>query len=78
LALRRSHTSQVPVFRHLSAKGALTLINYLQPMIVMPNDLVIKEGDVGDRMFFFDSGESALFRRGWGCCGAASTGAPKL
>lgn len=53
---------QVPLFRHLSPKGALTLINHLQPMIVMPDDLIVKEGDIGDRMFFLTRGKVRCFQ----------------
>jgi voltage-gated potassium channel len=46
----------VPFFKPLSQKCKVALCKVLEPVVVGPNEYVIKEGDIGNEMYFIGHG----------------------
>ncbi len=49
--------ANVPLFRGLNAEEIAHIARLLLPQIVQPGQLVVRQGDTADRMFFIVSGE---------------------
>ena len=48
--------SAVPLFENIDAEKRQSIANILQPRLVIPGEVICKEGDAGDSMFFISSG----------------------
>ena len=48
--------SAVPLFENIDAEKRQSIANLLQPRLVIPGEVICKEGDAGDSMFFISSG----------------------
>jgi CPA1 family monovalent cation:H+ antiporter len=48
--------SAVPLFENIDAEKRQSIANILQPRLVIPGEIICKEGDAGDSMFFISSG----------------------
>ena len=48
--------SAVPLFENMDAEKRQSIANLLRPRLVIPGEVICKEGDSGDSMFFISSG----------------------
>ena len=48
--------SAVPLFENMDAEKRQSIANLLRPRLVIPGEVICKEGDAGDSMFFISSG----------------------
>ena len=48
--------SAVPLFENMDAEKRQSIANLLRPRLVIPGEVICKEGDTGDSMFFISSG----------------------
>ena len=46
----------MPLFENIDAEKRQSIANILQPRLVIPGEIICKEGDAGDSMFFISSG----------------------
>ncbi|KAJ8949053.1 hypothetical protein NQ318_016955 [Aromia moschata] len=57
----RSLIQMVSLFSTLTTAEVSKVIQYLQPEIFMPNDIIIRSGDLGNSMYFLFSGTVAVY-----------------
>lgn len=50
----------IKIFRSLSTKEIADIVQYLEPEIFLPNDIIIKAGTYGDTIYFLASGTVAV------------------
>jgi voltage-gated potassium channel len=61
LHLNRRILKKVPLFQDASEEFLQEIVLLLEPRLYMPGDLVFREGDLGDAMFFVSSGSVEAF-----------------
>ncbi|CAM9581604.1 unnamed protein product, partial [Phaeothamnion confervicola] len=61
VALKRRLIEKVPLFKLCSATGVIALVQNLQPHIILPNDLIIRQGETADAMFFISRGTVRVY-----------------
>lgn len=54
----------VIIFKDLPTAVVLKLVDSLKPVIVLPNDVVVLAGTVGDNMYFIHNGTVAVYTTG--------------
>eukprot|EP00937_MAST-01D_sp_MAST-1D-sp2_P000608 g608.t1 len=61
LSLKRKLIENCPMFRECSAVSVVAVIRRLIPCIAMPEEMLARQGDRGDRMFFVVRGALQVF-----------------
>ncbi|OQR89617.1 Voltage-gated Ion Channel (VIC) Superfamily [Thraustotheca clavata] len=56
LSLHRDFINKVPLFKALSPGGAIAIVQCMESVVAMPQDLIIREGELGDEFYFINSG----------------------
>ncbi|KAI4456236.1 i[[h]] channel isoform e [Holotrichia oblita] len=51
----------VTIFKDLPTAVVLKLVDCLRPVIVLPNDVIVQAGTVGDNMYFIHNGTVAVY-----------------
>jgi putative peptide zinc metalloprotease protein len=60
----RSEVAEMPLFRHLAPSDLDLLLARFQPVSAKPGEVVIREGDTGDRFYVIRSGQLRVVRAG--------------
>ena len=58
LTLNRKLFTGVPLFKFCDVKCILSLVDRLQPMIFMPGDYIIRQGEIGRALYFICRGRA--------------------
>ena len=74
LFLNREIIQKVPLFRDAGENLIRELASSLQPAVFMPEDLIIKKGEIGDRMYFVSKGYAELLDENDQALASFSTG----
>lgn len=61
LALHRRGLERVPLFQGLGEDFQREIVQLLEPRIFMPNDVIFREGDPGDALYFVSSGTVEIY-----------------
>lgn len=64
LFLNREILQKVPLFRNESEVFIHEVIELLKPLVYLPGDLIIRQGEYGDCMYFLSSGEVEIIVNG--------------
>jgi CRP-like cAMP-binding protein len=56
LAIKRPLVEKLDVFKSCSMATIVAVIKKLEHVVSMPQELLIRQGNIGDRMFFVDAG----------------------
>ena len=54
----------MPIFKRLSTAYITEIILKLKPVLYMPNECIISEGEIGNAMFFITTGSVSIFING--------------
>jgi CRP-like cAMP-binding protein len=60
----RHELSQAPLFRHLSATERDLLLEHFVPVSAAPGQVIVREGEPGDRFYVVQSGEVKVIKGG--------------
>ncbi|XP_071795542.1 uncharacterized protein [Asterias amurensis] len=60
LAVNENNLKKVPLFEDAEASFFRSLSLMLRPVLFMPNDYIVRQGDVGDEMYFIHRGKVEL------------------
>ncbi|RLN32208.1 hypothetical protein BBJ28_00005187 [Nothophytophthora sp. Chile5] len=60
LNLHAEFVRRVPLFRALSHAGVVAIIQCLVPVVVMPGEVIIAEGEMANEFYFIKSGQVSL------------------
>ncbi|PIK48172.1 tetrameric potassium-selective cyclic nucleotide gated channel [Apostichopus japonicus] len=56
LNINEHHLTKVPIFKDAEASFFRSLSLMLRPVLITPNDYIVRQGDVGDEMYFIHRG----------------------
>lgn len=56
LHINEHHLTKVPIFKDAEASFFRSLSLMLRPVLITPNDYIVRQGDVGDEMYFIHRG----------------------
>lgn len=56
LYINERHLTKVPIFKDAEASFFRSLTLMLRPVLITPNDYIVRQGDVGDEMYFIHRG----------------------
>lgn len=62
LTLKQRLIQKVPIFRLVNPAGIIALVQNLRPCIVLPEELVVRQGEKADCMFFMSRGSVSIER----------------
>eukprot|EP00903_Cladosiphon_okamuranus_P006812 g6640.t1 len=61
IALKKRLIDQVPLFKTFSPAGTIALVQNLAPSIVLPGELIVRQGEPATSMFFISRGTVGVF-----------------
>jgi CRP-like cAMP-binding protein len=62
IALKQNLIEVLPMFESCELSTTLAIIHMLRRRIVLPDEVVVREGEVGDRMYFVSRGKLSVFQ----------------
>jgi CRP-like cAMP-binding protein len=63
IALKQNLIEVLPMFESCTLSATLAIIHILRQRIALPDEVVVRQGESGDRMFFVSRGTLAVFQK---------------
>ena len=74
LCLNREIIHKVPIFKNVKDEFIRQIANCLKPAVIVPDDYIIRKGELGEEMFFLSRGKAELLDEQGNVLGVFSDG----